>query len=146
MGAEGHSLDIVFNHQQNQTVNNMFAGGAVEGLRSTKPSSTPQETYLLVSALGPSVGSWGILSLSCSSPSHLVPFLVCLTQRGQDPHPHGSFPLQTFMPFVMSGMLGTKFSSHSRYHHHQHHLVSLQDTTFFPSFLLTSSLLPNPSV
>ena len=58
-------------------------------------SSTPQEAYLLVSALGPSVGSWGILSLSCSCPSHLMLcHSWCLTQRGQDPQPYGSFSLQ----------------------------------------------------
>ena len=128
--------------------NRMLAGG-----RRRCGGAPPNEALLHTSGnvpacirLGPQRGQLGILSLSCSSPSD---FMLCHSWcLRQDPHPHGSFSLQVFMPFVMSGMLGTKFSSHSRYHHHHHqpHLVSLQHTTFFLSFFLTFSLLPSLSV
>ena len=50
----------------------------------------------------------------------------CLAQREHDPYPHGSSSLKKCcMPFLLSGMLDTKNSSHYRYHYHpQHHLVS----------------------
>ena len=73
------------------------------------PLPNPVKTYLPVSALGPSAGSWGIQSSSFSSPFHFVLcHSWCLAQRGHDPYPHGSFHLVLGMPFRRSGIHGTK--------------------------------------
>ena len=73
------------------------------------PLPNPVKTYLPVSALGPSAGSWGIQSSSFSPPFHFVLcHSWCLAQRGHDPYPHGSFHLVLGMPFRRSGIHGTK--------------------------------------
>ena len=72
------------------------------------PLPSPVKTYLPVSALGPSAGSWGIQSSSSSFPSHFVLcHSWCLAQRGRDPYPHGSSHLVLGMPFRRSGIHGT---------------------------------------
>ena len=85
-------------------------GGVGRGSWPTKtPLPNPVKTYLPVSALGPSAGSWGIQSSSFSSPFHFVLcHSWCLAQRGHDPYPHGSFHLVLGMPFRRSGIHGTK--------------------------------------
>ena len=102
------------------------AAEVLEGLRPTKFFSTPQESTCLCPPCAPARAAGGYSHCHVSFPSHLMLcHSWCLTRRGQDPHPHGphgSFSLQVFfMPFLMSGMLGTKFSSHSRCRHHHHH-------------------------
>ena len=56
-----HSFDLVFNHQQNQTVNNMFAGGR-RGCRGTPSNEAfpcaPGKRTCIACAWGPVVGSW----------------------------------------------------------------------------------------
>ena len=128
MGAEGHSSDFVFNHQ-------CRGGRGVEGLRPTKLSSSFLHTSGNVPAcvrLGPQCGQLGdtFIIMFISISSHAVPFLVSDTARA-GPTTLRIILITSFMPFVMSGMLGTKFSFHSRYHHH---LVSLQHTTCFLPF------------
>ena len=85
-------------------------GGVGRGSWPTKtPLPNPVKTYLPVSALCPSAGSWGIQSSSFSSPFHFVLcHSWCLAQRGHDPYPHGSFHLVLGMPFRRSGIHGTK--------------------------------------
>ena len=85
-------------------------GGVGRGSWPTKtPLPNPVKTYLPVSALGPSAGSWGIQSSSFSSSFHFVLcHSWCLAQQGHDPYPHGSFHLVLGMPFRRSGIHGTK--------------------------------------
>ena len=85
-------------------------GGVGRGSWPTKtPLPNPVKTYLPVSALGPSAGSWGIQSSSCSSSFHFVLcHSWCLAQRGHDPYHHGSSHLVLGMPFRWSGIHGTK--------------------------------------
>ena len=59
-------------------------GGGEGVLVSEDPLPKPVQTYLPVSALGPSVGSWGIPSfhlMFISIPFRAVPFLVSGTAR-----------------------------------------------------------------
>ena len=85
-------------------------GGVGRGSLSPKPPlPNPVKTYLPVPALGPSAGSCGIQSSSCSFASHFVLcHSRCLAQRGHDPYPHSRIISVFRMPFRRSGIHGTK--------------------------------------
>ena len=101
---------FIFLHVRCRGISHLLPGGVGRGSWPTKtPLPNPVKTYLPVSALGPSAGSWGIQSSSFSSPFHFVLcHSWCLAQRGRDPYPHGSFHLVLGMPFRRSGIHGTK--------------------------------------
>ena len=158
MGTEGHSY-FCFpwtsgNRKDRESMQG--GGGGVGGAPSNEVFLHTSGKYLLVSAVRPSAGSWGILSLSCfiSISSHAVPFLVSDTARaGPTPsRPSRIILITSFFHAILdvwhawhkiliSFSLSSSSSSSASF-------CSLQQTTFFLSFLLTSPLfpLPNPSV
>ena len=100
------------------------AGGQEGWGRGSWPTKTPLpnpvQTYLPVSALGPSEGSWGIQSSSLSSPSHFVLcHSRCLAQREQDHTP--SRIISPCFPYAIPSVWHTwheKLHLICRYHHH----------------------------
>ena len=99
-------------------------GGKLRPTKRSPPTQGKRACIALTWALG---CSWQGTNLRVHL--HLISCYViplCLAWRRADHTPYGSSHVGLFcMLFLLSGIHGTKVSSHLRFHHHNHHLVSL---------------------
>ena len=89
--------------------------------------------------LGPGVGSWRDLH-----PHFHLHLLSCCVIRSSHTARAGPGPSRIIsfcfrMPFLWSGILGIKFSSHLRRRRHQHHFVSFNNFTVSTTYLFAET-------
>ena len=151
MGADGHSFDFVFNHQQNSQQHFCRGTEGVQGSSVQRSSPLrPRKTYLHCLRLGPVVGSWRGTHLRSSFISfRATSFLGVWRSKGPKPHPLRIISF-CFVLYAIPAVWRTWYQNFHfifvfHYHHHPHHSAACLFLRFCSS-LLFSTLLPNPSV